>query len=160
MENQIDVKLVSLAKVGTNFGSSGGLRLGDKQPLLQDDNDSAGQFANLSRELESLLSQLTSVNDGLENFSQQQPQSAAIQHTLQRHRDILLDYRQEFTKTRANIESLIEREELLSSVHSDIDDYRSSLGEKTSSYTKILLGVRLLCERSPFLAQNFTMTTF
>ena len=51
--------------------------------------------------------------------------SAAVHHTLQRHRDILQDYRQEYSKTRANIQAVIEREDLLSSVHRDIDDYRS-----------------------------------
>ena len=50
--------------------------------------------------------------------------SAAVHHTLQRHRDILQDYRQEYNKTRANIQAVIEREDLLSSVHRDIDDYR------------------------------------
>merc|ERR1711976_220080 len=55
-----------------------------------------------------------------------QSQSAAIHHTLQRHRDILQDYRQEFTKTKSNIEAMMEREDLLTSVHRDIDDYRSS----------------------------------
>jgi Golgi SNAP receptor complex protein 1 len=53
---------------------------------------------------------------------------AAVHHTLQRHRDILQDYRQEYNKTKANIRAVIEREDLLSSVHRDIDDYRSAVG--------------------------------
>ena len=35
-----------------------------------------------------------------------------------------MQYRQEYNKTRANIQAVIEREDLLSSVHKDIDDYR------------------------------------
>ena len=43
-----------------------------------------------------------------------------IRHT------ILQDYKQEFSKTKANIEAAIEREDLLSSVHRDINDYRQN----------------------------------
>ena len=52
-------------------------------------------------------------------------QSAAIHHTLQRHTEILQDYRQEFNKTASNIAAIVEREDLLSSVQSDISDYRN-----------------------------------
>ena len=52
-------------------------------------------------------------------------QSAAILHTLQRHTEILQDYRQEFNKTASNIAAIAEREDLLSSVQSDISDFRS-----------------------------------
>lgn len=37
---------------------------------------------------------------------------AALLHTLQRHRDILQDYLQEFHKTKANVEQIRAREEL------------------------------------------------
>ena len=40
-------------------------------------------------------------------------QSAAIHHTLQRHTEILQDYRQEFNKTAFNIAAIVEREDLL-----------------------------------------------
>ena len=79
-------------------------------------------------------------------------QSAAIHHTLQRHTEILQDYRQvfsmtannmitttmtmimmiiaimnrqEFNKTASNIAAIAEREDLLSSVQSDISDFRN-----------------------------------
>ena len=42
--------------------------------------------------------------------------AAAIHHTLQRHTEILADYRGEFSKTSANIAAMMEREELLGSV--------------------------------------------
>ena len=35
--------------------------------------------------------------------------SAAMHHTLQRHPDILQDYGQEYSKTRANIQTVIRR---------------------------------------------------
>ena len=37
---------------------------------------------------------------------------AALLHTLQRHRDILQDYLQEFNKTKANVQQIRAREEL------------------------------------------------
>ena len=48
-------------------------------------------------------------------------QSSALLHTLQRHRDILQDYSHEFLKTKANITSYREREDLLGSVRRDIE---------------------------------------
>lgn len=116
MENQIDLKLVSFSKLGSSSAASG-----DKAPLLNSTSDS---FHSLSSELEALLARLSTVNESMADFASRQSQSAAIHHTLQRHRDILLDYKQEFTKTRANIEAVIEREDLLSSVHRDIDEFR------------------------------------
>ena len=41
---------------------------------------------------------------------------AAVHHTLQRHTEILADYRGEFSKTSSNIAAMMEREELLGSV--------------------------------------------
>lgn len=54
-----------------------------------------------------------------QNISLSSP-SAALLHTLQRHRDILQDYTHEFQKTRANITALREREDLLGSVRREI----------------------------------------
>lgn len=50
-----------------------------------------------------------------------QAPSAALQHTLQRHRDILQDYTTEFQKTSSHLLSKKEREDLLGSVRRDIE---------------------------------------
>ena len=55
--------------------------------------------------------------------------SAAIHHTLQRHTEILQDYRQEFNKTSSNIASMIEREELLSSVQTEFHTTEARMPE-------------------------------
>ena len=103
----------------------------------------------IQAEVESLLSQLGNINEemaGLAAGAGAGGGGAAIHHTLQRHAEILQvstvafnsglrhgiiltklwlqDYRQEFSKTSANIASMMEREELLSSVSSDISHYR------------------------------------
>lgn len=68
--------------------------------------------------------QLTEVNDKMSDYTQNlgvNSQSAALLHTLQRHRDILQDYSHEFHKTKANILAYRDREDLLGAVHRDIE---------------------------------------
>lgn len=118
LENEVDLKLVSFSKLGTNFS-----RKEDQQPLL---GGQGGDLDRLQTDLETLLEQLGQVNEDMAGFAAGAGagQSAAIHHTLQRHTEILQDYRQEFKKTSANITAIVEREGLLSSVHSEISDYR------------------------------------
>ncbi|KAG8309071.1 Golgi SNAP receptor complex member 1 [Homalodisca vitripennis] len=66
--------------------------------------------------------QLTTVNEKLgEIASSEAGNGPAMLHTLQRHRDILQDYTQEFRKTQQNYRARRERENLLHSVKKDID---------------------------------------
>jgi Golgi SNAP receptor complex protein 1 len=96
IENQIDVKLVQLSKLGNGIGSAASSSqpsapsTSDKTPLLDAD----------------------SGEEVVEDSS---------------HRDILQDYRQEFNKTRSNVASIIERHDLLDSVHKDISDYQRNM---------------------------------
>jgi len=57
----------------------------------------------------------------MSEFSSGQTPSSALLHTLQRHREILQDYKQEFGKTQANFTARKEREDLLKSVRKDIE---------------------------------------
>lgn len=50
-----------------------------------------------------------------------QGNGSAFLHTLQRHKDILQDYTQEFRKTQQNYQARKERENLLYSVKKDIE---------------------------------------
>jgi len=135
LENQIDGKLVDLSKLGTSLSGAGSFRsVSDKTPLMSsdggDENDSSNQFKTVCDDLTSLLTKLTAVNEALTDWaaSSTAPSSPAVHHTLQRHQDILKDYKQEFNKTRTNVMAAIERHDLLDSVHKDINDYRSSSG--------------------------------
>jgi len=136
LENEIDVKLVSYSKLGTNYTrSSHGPQ--DQQPLL-----SAGggdeRIEELGTEIESLIEELSSVNESMAQFATNSGQSAAIHHTLQRHTEILQDYRQEFRKTASNIAAIVEREDLLSSVHNDINDYKAKDGKVNTRMDALL----------------------
>jgi len=126
LENEIDLKLVAFSKLGTNYSSSSkGAKGGDKAPLLGNGGDT--KLEEVQGELNDLLAKLGQVNEDMSGFAVGvgSGQSAAIHHTLQRHTEILQDYRQEFNKTAANIAAIVEREDLLSSVHSDISDFRN-----------------------------------
>ncbi|XP_020491299.1 Golgi SNAP receptor complex member 1 isoform X1 [Labrus bergylta] len=129
LENELDLKLVSFSKLCTSY-SSGNQRTRDSR------SDATGSCHNnmlvaMTTELEQLLSKLTAVNDKMAEYTNTPGSSshnAALMHTLQRHRDILQDYTHEFHKTKTNFFSLREREDLLGSVHRDIESYKSSSG--------------------------------
>ncbi|BFZ18172.1 hypothetical protein BsWGS_21212 [Bradybaena similaris] len=144
LENEIDLKLVSFSKLGTTYSShrdfvslplstniaNSPTESSDTAPLLTKSN-SEHMFDTMAMEISQLLSKLTEVNDRMvdytQNISSSSP-SAALLHTLQRHRDILQDYSHEFQKTTANITAMREREDLLGSVQRDINAYKNSSG--------------------------------
>ncbi|XP_022108858.1 Golgi SNAP receptor complex member 1-like isoform X1 [Acanthaster planci] len=142
VENEIDLKLVSFSKLGTSFSahSDRDLSSSDTSPLLNASN-SERMFDTMAMEIERLLSRLSDINDKMAdyatNVSSTAP-SAALLHTLQRHRDILQDYSHEFKKTQANISACREREDLLGSVRREIDSYKNSSGlnRRTDLYLK------------------------
>merc|ERR1712150_211795 len=106
-----------------DFGSNNS---NDKTPLLlAEDNNPVDHshsvdateknFDQLIEELDGLLSRLTSINSSLNDWADKTTPSAATSHTLQRHREILKDYRQEYLQTKNNISTLIKRHELFDS---------------------------------------------
>jgi len=146
LENEIDSKLVSLNKLGislggtharfdVNYASSSGV---EKTPLLS----SQTTFESLSAELESLLAKLNEINDQMTDFVHGSAsgsgfsQNPALQHTLRRHRDILRDYSNEFNRTHTNIQTQLDRQELLGST--DADSLQNGLNNRgrTDMYLK------------------------
>ncbi|XP_023721017.1 Golgi SNAP receptor complex member 1 [Cryptotermes secundus] len=127
LENEIDLKLVSFSKLGTGHGGVGSKSdSADTVPLLSGEH----MFETMALEIEQLLSKLSMLNERLREVSSTQaaPPSSALQHTLQRHQEILQDYTQEFRKTQANYRARREREDLLNTVRKDIDNYKTSSG--------------------------------
>ncbi|XP_017891137.1 Golgi SNAP receptor complex member 1 isoform X2 [Ceratina calcarata] len=112
LENEIDAKLVAFSKLGINSGSK--LVNTDEVPLLDEEH----VFENMASEIEALLAKLMSIN---ERMSELQPNGAAMLHTMQRHKDILKDYKLEFNKIRNNFAARRDREDLLGSVRKEID---------------------------------------
>uniref|UniRef100_A0A3B4ZWK5 Golgi SNAP receptor complex member 1 n=1 Tax=Stegastes partitus TaxID=144197 RepID=A0A3B4ZWK5_9TELE len=131
LENKLDLKLVSFSKLCTSYSSSS-----HDQRTRDSRSDSCGSSQDnmlvaMTTELEQLLAGLTAVNDKMAEYTNTpgvSSHNAALMHTLQRHRDILQDYTHEFHKTKSNFSSLREREDLLGSVHRDIESYKSGSG--------------------------------
>uniref|UniRef100_A0A4Y0BN99 Golgi SNAP receptor complex member 1 n=1 Tax=Anopheles funestus TaxID=62324 RepID=A0A4Y0BN99_ANOFN len=106
LENDIDMKLIAFNKVGVGAASSTGTASNtDTSPLLGDH-----VFESLSLEIEQMLDKLSNIN---EKMSEIPNSGAAVMHVLQRHREILHGYRQEYLKIQANHTTRMEREELL-----------------------------------------------
>ncbi len=112
-ENEIDTKLVSYSKLCSNHAT-------------HDQNDSTSSastssFEAMSLEIEKLLERLSDINKRMSDVvpSLLGPNSAAT-HTLQRHHEILQDYRREFERTQANRRIYQNREDLLVNKNSDI----------------------------------------
>ncbi|KAK0167259.1 hypothetical protein PV327_004683 [Microctonus hyperodae] len=79
----------------------------------------------MTSEIESLLAKLLDVNERMSGI---QANGAAMLHTMQRHKEILKDYKLEFNKIQNNFTSRKDREDLLGSVRKDIDNYKSGSG--------------------------------
>ncbi|KAF7656782.1 hypothetical protein LDENG_00036290 [Lucifuga dentata] len=128
LENELDLKLVSFSKLCTSSSSLDQQRRDSRSDSVGLSQDT--MMVAMTTELEQLLADLTAVNDNMAEYTNTQGAShnAALRHTLQRHRDILQDYTHEFHKTKSNFLSLREREDLLGSVHRDIESYKSSSG--------------------------------
>lgn len=136
LENDIDLKLIAFNKVGTGSSSlnSAASSPSDTSPLLGDH-----VFESLSLEIEQMLDQLSNIN---EKMAEIPGTGAAVMHVLQRHREILHGYRQEYLKIQANHTTRMEREELLRG---------SGLGGTTSLSSPSTSG---LSRRDMYLKEN------
>ncbi|CAG0925359.1 unnamed protein product, partial [Notodromas monacha] len=106
LENELDLKLVAFSKLGAGLGTTIIDETSDTSPLISKDN----KFDTLTSEIEQILAKLTAINDQMSSLPLT---TTASIHTVQRHRDILQDYVQEFHRTKNNIQACRNREELL-----------------------------------------------
>lgn len=106
-ENEIDTKLMSFSKLCSNY-------VAHDQTNTSTTSSSSSSFETVSMEIEQLLERLSDIN---QRMSDVVPSllgtSSAASHTLQRHHEILQDYRREFERTKANIRNFQNREDLL-----------------------------------------------
>jgi Golgi SNAP receptor complex protein 1 len=101
LENEVDLKLVSLSKI-----CSGNVTGGESSPLIS----SEFTYDTISEEINDMLAKLSELND---KMTQIKATGNAMMHTQSRHRDILNAYRTEFNKITQNHNIKLEREELL-----------------------------------------------
>lgn len=105
LESELDSKLVQLS------------RLEGASPA----------YAALAQEIERTLADLGEANDAMSREAATSPGgSATAMHKLQRHREILHDLQQEFSKAKTAQKAATERSQLLSSVRDDIREHRAT----------------------------------
>nr|ACO11394.1 Golgi SNAP receptor complex member 1 [Caligus rogercresseyi] len=120
LENDIDSRLVSLSKMGSELGSTCSE---SSSYYKQDPPVSSNELIETKiRELESSLGRLSSLNESLSESAS----GSTGRHILSRHREILSDYQQEFRKTRSHIEGLFQRQNLLQGTFSSSTGYSES----------------------------------
>ncbi|CAF0751058.1 unnamed protein product [Rotaria sp. Silwood1] len=128
-ENEIDSKLMSFSKLCSNY-------------VAHDPNDASSStctpssFETMSIEIEKLLERLSDINKRMSDVvpSLLGPNSAAT-HTLQRHHEILQDYRREFERTKANIKNFKNREDLLVNTNTNNSDVtQTGLSSRRQDY--------------------------
>ncbi|KAH9425492.1 golgi SNAP receptor complex member Gos28 [Dermatophagoides pteronyssinus] len=148
-ETDIDTKLVSLSKLMSlrnerKYSSTGGKKFQNNHRNKQDDDDddeplisSKENFDHLTFEIDSLINTLQDVNNKMDQCIQQLPNNNSILYTLQRHQDILNDYRKEFYKLRTNIGEQLNRDLLLQ--NSMRKDYNNDYGQQNRKADFLLL---------------------
>ncbi|CAF2478064.1 unnamed protein product [Rotaria sp. Silwood2] len=131
-ENEIDSKLMSFSKLCSNY-------------VAHDPNDTSSSastctsssFETMSIEIEKLLERLSDINKRMSDVvpALLGPNSAAT-HTLQRHNEILQDYRREFERTKANIKNFKKREDLLlnTNINNNTDITQTGLSSRRQDY--------------------------
>ena len=129
-ENEIDAKLMSFSKLCSNYVAH------DQLSHVNNDASSSTSpsFEAVSIEIEKLLERLADINKRMSDVGPALlgPNSAAT-HTLQRHHEILQDYRREFDRTKTNIRNVKKREDLLVS-NSSNDTTSQGLSSRRQDY--------------------------
>ncbi|XP_075510881.1 Golgi SNAP receptor complex member 1-2-like isoform X3 [Primulina tabacum] len=87
---------------------------------------SSRSWKSAEMEIQSLLEKLLDINDSMSRCAASATPTTSVNQKLARHRDILHEFTQEFRRIKANIISMSEHAELLSSVRDDISEYKTS----------------------------------
>ncbi|CAF0973074.1 unnamed protein product [Didymodactylos carnosus] len=117
LENEIDTKLMSFSKLCSNYVTRDHhLHIDTTLSSTNSTTSSNSErmYETMSIEIEKLVERLSDINKRMSDAvsSLLGPNSAAT-HTLQRHHEILQDYRREYERTKANIRNFKTREDLL-----------------------------------------------
>lgn len=90
--------------------------------------------ANVAAEIERNLNERAVKVDSLFALASEPDASGAWRHQAQRHREVLDDHKRTFNRLSAQFESERNRENLLSSVRSDIETHRTRTPQDESAY--------------------------
>ncbi|KAK4058418.1 protein transport protein gos1 [Microbotryomycetes sp. JL221] len=107
--------------------------------ILKDDHKRRQQ--DLEHEIDGTLDTFAAQIERLANFhaTAHPPPSASATHALERHRDVLQDYKRDYARTKASLREAEQRANLLGSVREEISAFKSA---SQSSATDSLLAER------------------
>ncbi|CDS02604.1 hypothetical protein LRAMOSA00009 [Lichtheimia ramosa] len=129
VENEIELKLATLSKLGASVSSP---------PSTSPDAIAMNSMGKPSQELETeellrkLQSIITSMGQVLDRPSAT-PTNPSMIHMLERHKDILLDYNKEFRRVKSNIKAAQDRANLMNQVQDEIRIFNTT-NENGSDY--------------------------
>lgn len=98
LESDLDSKLVQFSKLGAAYNQPRANRFSSQQSSAsRSATDAEQEYKNMSVEVDELLGKLARLNDAMQSSADQQsanvPSRASTLHAVQRHQDILSDYR-------------------------------------------------------------------
>ncbi|KAH6570812.1 hypothetical protein BASA50_003440 [Batrachochytrium salamandrivorans] len=136
LECEIDSRLVNFSKTASNQDASSSAAVMSTSDTIgghsQARSDTLSTSQSIEQDLENLLGQLSRTIESmglyLEGPGSTHPSRASMTHLLQRHKSNQFEYTKEFKKIKTNILSKREHAELLNSIRSDINSFRSGSG--------------------------------
>ncbi|KAI9305168.1 hypothetical protein BJ944DRAFT_162211 [Cunninghamella echinulata] len=111
LENEIELKLVTLSKVGALNST--------QQQGSSSDINKGGQELEIEQLLNNLQDTIVSMGHILDQPSAT-PTNPSMIHMLDRHKNILYDYTKDFKRTKANIKAARDKADLMSQVQDEI----------------------------------------
>ncbi|KAI8086061.1 uncharacterized protein BX664DRAFT_264368 [Halteromyces radiatus] len=129
LENEIELKLASLSKIGATTTA----RQQQQDTSLSDGNNKAGQEVEIEQLLNNLQDTIASMGQVLERPSAT-PTNPSMIHMLERHKNILYDYTKEFRKVKANIKAARDKADLMNQVKDEIRIFNAGNGDNTDYY--------------------------
>ncbi|GAA5976573.1 hypothetical protein JCM10908_005552 [Rhodotorula pacifica] len=130
------------ASASTSYSASG---------LVKDDLST--RRTELEEEMTGAFSTFSAQIDRLANLhaTAHPPPSASATHALERHRDVLAEYRRDFQRTQTSLRDAEQRANLLGSVREEISAFKSATG---ASVTDSLLAERGRIDNSHRMADD------
>ncbi|CED82245.1 28 kda golgi snare protein [Phaffia rhodozyma] len=128
LETALDSKLTAYSKVASTISSTGLVSRNKDELSLQEEGEGIGGWRLAEEEVEELVGKLSETLDQLSEWLNDPavtPSTSQL-HAVQRHREVLADYRRDFTQTKNNIQHTLNSQNLLGSVRKDINAYKTA----------------------------------
>ncbi|ORY94845.1 hypothetical protein BCR43DRAFT_525987 [Syncephalastrum racemosum] len=125
IENEIELKLASLSKLGASVSNS---RADDASSV--DKPSQELETEELLRQLENVIISMGKVLDR----PSATPTNPSMMHMLERHKDILVDYNKEFRRVKMNIKAARDKADLMNQVQDEIRIFNTGQGDSADYY--------------------------